>query len=254
MTLDEHERIREAFDQANLFFFREIVLGSFHALGNHLDGADSSLLLLEAIATENPVDAPGEVLGLVRGARTEIAAAKGLLAIVRQHLRPDPRPVECSLLDDIVIPAINIAQRKSQVILQLTCDKSRDFIIMGNAPYLIEALAELFSNAIHAMKTTQRAERKITVTIQPQDQKTVEIKIRDSGAGVDPAIRPRLFHPFITTRRDGAGLGLYFVNLVVQRAGGRVYLQHSAPEEGTTFALELPYLRIKHSSVRQPGA
>jgi len=52
----------------------------------------------------------------------------------------------------------------------------------------------------------------------------VQIDICDEGTGIDPAIRPRLFDPFMSTKRDGVGLGLVNTRSIVERHGGTIEL------------------------------
>lgn len=73
------------------------------------------------------------------------------------------------------------------------------------------------------------------------DARTIDLRISDSGVGMDAATRARIFEPFFTTKAAsaGTGLGLYTVSLLVQQAGGSVVVQ-SAPGEGTIFTVNFP--------------
>jgi signal transduction histidine kinase len=69
----------------------------------------------------------------------------------------------------------------------------------------------------------------------------VTATVRDAGAGVDPAIREKLFERFTTTRHGegGTGLGLAIVRAVAELHGGRAELLETSPQ-GSLFALSLP--------------
>ena len=73
------------------------------------------------------------------------------------------------------------------------------------------------------------------------EQSLVLIEVEDSGVGIDPAIRARLFEPFFTTRQanGGTGLGLSIVRDIVERAEGTLELE-SEPGQGTVFRIYLP--------------
>jgi CheY-like chemotaxis protein len=66
------------------------------------------------------------------------------------------------------------------------------------------------------------------------------IEVQDSGCGMRPEVRDRVFEPFFTTRQgEGMGLGLAICQTMVQEAGGRIAVE-TAPGEGSTFRLWLP--------------
>lgn len=67
------------------------------------------------------------------------------------------------------------------------------------------------------------------------------LAVEDDGPGIDPAVLPRIFEPFFSTKADGkgSGLGLATVEAVARRAGGTVQVE-SVPGRGTRFAVYLP--------------
>ena len=68
----------------------------------------------------------------------------------------------------------------------------------------------------------------------------VEIAISDNGPGVSEHIADELFSPFVTTKRDGQGLGLAIVRKLVQQMNSRVLFERDAAQGQTTFRLLLP--------------
>jgi signal transduction histidine kinase len=69
-------------------------------------------------------------------------------------------------------------------------------------------------------------------------RKALELAIRDSGPGVDPALRRRVFEPFYTTKARGTGLGLAIVERIVQAHGGRISLAET-DAKGAEFRIIL---------------
>jgi two-component system, NtrC family, sensor histidine kinase HydH len=67
----------------------------------------------------------------------------------------------------------------------------------------------------------------------------LRIAVEDSGPGVDPAIRNRLFEPLVTTKQQGIGLGLALVKRIVVRHGGTISYAASA-KGGAAFIVHLP--------------
>ncbi|MBI4473550.1 MAG: HAMP domain-containing histidine kinase [Acidobacteria bacterium] len=98
------------------------------------------------------------------------------------------------------------------------------------------ALMNLIANAAEAMPNGGvldigiRWERNATETV---------IEISDEGVGIDPTVRERLFDPFVTTKREGVGLGLSNTKNVVERHGGTVELL-PRDRRGTRAVIHMP--------------
>ena len=105
--------------------------------------------------------------------------------------------------------------------------------IEGDATQLRQVLRNLLENALHAVGQSGE----ITVRARRGDDR-IELAIADSGPGVEPAIRKRLFEPLISARPGGIGLGLSLVKRFVERHGGSIAY---APEgAGARFVISLP--------------
>jgi len=70
----------------------------------------------------------------------------------------------------------------------------------------------------------------------------VLLVVSDTGYGIPPDIRARIFDPFFSTKAAGTGLGLAVVKGIVEQTGGQVWL-YSEVNQGTTFKIFLPRLR-----------
>jgi len=66
------------------------------------------------------------------------------------------------------------------------------------------------------------------------------IEIHDDGPGLDPAVAARVFEPYISTKRDGMGLGLAICRSIIESHGGRLQLV-PARMGGVSFRIELPF-------------
>lgn len=80
----------------------------------------------------------------------------------------------------------------------------------------------------------------------------VRIAVKDTGPGINPEHRARIFDPYFTTKQHGHGLGLPTVYSIVRRHGGHVEVD-SQPGRGTTFRFWLPALRHAPRSARPPS-
>jgi signal transduction histidine kinase len=101
---------------------------------------------------------------------------------------------------------------------------------------LIQVWTNLVQNALHAMDGT--GVLTVGLAFQPP---WVVVTIDDSGPGVPPEIRDRIFTPFFTTKGpgQGTGLGLGIVHRIVSEHGGEVEVG-DAPGGGARFTVRLP--------------
>ena len=102
----------------------------------------------------------------------------------------------------------------------------------------------------------------IEVTGEPVGSDRVQIRVKDSGVGIDPADRRHLFEPFFTGYdtmhhssgefqfcKGGIGLGLCLVKMFVELHGGTVKVD-SSPGTGSTFTIDLP----RRAVLRKPAS
>jgi two-component system sensor histidine kinase HydH len=95
-------------------------------------------------------------------------------------------------------------------------------------------LSNLVQNAIQASQPGQM------VVISAEDTRDrIEIRVADSGSGIDPEHLESIFNPFFTTKPQGVGLGLALVSKIVDEHGGRISVR-SQKGTGTTFEISLP--------------
>jgi two-component system sensor kinase FixL len=66
----------------------------------------------------------------------------------------------------------------------------------------------------------------------------VEVSVADTGPGIAPEIAERLFQPFVTTKRQGMGVGLSISRTIIEAHGGRLWAE-TIPGGGTVFRLTL---------------
>lgn len=114
---------------------------------------------------------------------------------------------------------------------------------MLDAEQIKRVLVNLIDNAAEAMMLASdraNSDRRIIVsTREIPDRETIELVIADTGPGIPPADRERIFDPYFSTRKRGTGLGLAIVNRIVAEHQGRIRVQENKPR-GTRFIVELP--------------
>ena len=99
-----------------------------------------------------------------------------------------------------------------------------------------QVLINLIRNAVDAMESQVRKE--LTIRISRNGQQ-VRISITDTGCGVPPEMKDRLFHAFATSKATGMGVGLSISRNIVEAHNGRLWFEPN-PSGGTIFHLALP--------------
>ncbi len=92
------------------------------------------------------------------------------------------------------------------------------------------------------------------VVIRTRHQRSegaVLLEVADTGRGISPEARDRLFFPYFSTKRSGTGLGLAIVSRIVTEHGGRVWVEDNVPR-GTRVLVELPV--PPHTAVPTPAS
>jgi PAS domain S-box-containing protein len=98
------------------------------------------------------------------------------------------------------------------------------------------ALVNLIENALQAMPEGGR----LTVSVAPdQGDGSVVLSVQDTGTGLSPEVRARLFEPYFSTKSSGTGLGLAIVQRAVQAHRGQIEVD-SGRGRGTTIRIRLP--------------
>ncbi len=101
-----------------------------------------------------------------------------------------------------------------------------------------QVLLNLLNNALQAV--SQLSEKWVRVKIY-SDNKILKVSVTDSGRGILPDFHEKIFQPFFTTIEagKGTGLGLSVSRGIVERHGGRIYIEPSCPN--TQIVVELPH-------------
>ncbi len=122
-------------------------------------------------------------------------------------------------------------------------------IVVGDPDRLREAVANLITNALEAMREGGGTLTLLTEALAPGpgpaaggatgSPSAVAVTVADTGPGIEPDILDQIFSPFFTTKAYGSGVGLATVQKIVTGHGGRVEVSNEAGR-GATFRIVLP--------------
>ena len=150
-----------------------------------------------------------------------------------EPLRPEPCDLE-ALVRETVAPYVQAPPTGVHVSVEIADGLP---LIRADARLLKRTLLNLVENALHAVNGAGSV--KINVREGPNGVRSVEVAVADTGVGVEPELKERIFEPYFSTRAAGTGLGLAIAKKVVEDHGGSIVLE-SEPGRGTTVRMRLP--------------
>ncbi|KLI62911.1 sensor histidine kinase [Aurantiacibacter marinus] len=112
-----------------------------------------------------------------------------------------------------------------------------DQIVLVDAIQIQQVLVNLIRNALEAMQGSTI--KRLQITSSLHSERSIMIIIADSGPGLDKHVAERLFHPFVSTKETGMGLGLSICHTIVTAHGGKIWAGAS-DLGGTQFHFTLP--------------
>ena len=111
--------------------------------------------------------------------------------------------------------------------------------VKGDRVQLQQVLLNLILNAVEAMSAVHDGVRELLLSTEQSETYGVLVAVRDSGPGIDPKHRERVFDAFYTTKSSGVGMGLSICRSIIGVHGGRVWVEENEPR-GAVFRFTLP--------------
>lgn len=145
-----------------------------------------------------------------------------------------PTPVkemtQINALFDDCLRVMNPILKSEKIELINEINSSRSILIDKNQ--MEQVIINLITNSIYALKG--KREKQLFLSSYTENNRFFII-ISDNGKGIDPEIQDKIFLPFFTTRKDGAGIGLTLSKNIIEAHGG--YLSYQTDEDKTSFVI-----------------
>jgi two-component system nitrogen regulation sensor histidine kinase NtrY len=164
----------------------------------------------------------------------EVVTLQGMVDEFSRYARmPRPRPTSVDL-SRLVGETLHLYRDlKPGVTVEAEVDGGLSGVLI-DGEQIKRALINLLDNAVEATEAPGR----VTVSAQPVNGH-LEIQVADTGRGIPPESKEKLFLPYFSTKGRGTGLGLAIVHRIVTDHHGSIRVEDNVPR-GTVFTLELP--------------
>ncbi len=145
-------------------------------------------------------------------------------------------------VDDIITNIAKNSQQQGDLIKLVY--QPHDLFIEADKSRITQVISNILDNAVKFTKANLNKEEGvgiININAEKADGQAI-VSIKDTGIGVDPEIKSRLFEKFASKSFQGTGLGLYICKRIVQAHGGKIWAHNNTDGKGATFSFSLPLL------------
>lgn len=230
----EHEVAAQMRHTEKMVALGELVAGVAHEINNPLTGisAFAQLLLEEDLAPEQR-----EAVQLIKRESDRATTVIRDLLLFSRKEGAAAGPVDINALLEQTVRLRAYQLRNANVEVTLLLDPTNPQV-QGDRQKLQQVLLNVIVNAEHAMESKPNA-RLLLRSAREGDR--VVLDATDSGVGMSPEVRRRVFEPFYTTKPPGVGtgLGMSVSYGIIQQHDGTIEA-HSEPGVGTTISITLP--------------
>jgi signal transduction histidine kinase len=109
--------------------------------------------------------------------------------------------------------------------------------ILADRTQIQQVIMNFILNAFLAMDKVSQNDRTVSIT-ELTDNEYVTVSVRDKGRGIEDAIMDKIFKPFVTTRKEGTGIGLAISHSIIQDHQGTIWAENM-PDGGAKFSFRL---------------
>ena len=179
------------------------------------------------------------MLRLFEGAHSELMRVNEMVQDLLDYGRTQTPHLEVKNASEILVKSCEEISRRhaSKGIRILSEETDKEFPIRVEPNLLVRALVNLLENALEA--AGPRGEIRVGAGYHLQNRDEIVLWIQDSGPGIPEENLKKIFSPYFTTKKSGAGLGLALVQKWVIEMGGKIQV-NNVPGGGARFELTFP--------------
>jgi len=177
----------------------------------------------------------------------EVSTLASLVNEFSQFVRFPAAKLALASVNTIVLEAVEVfSGRLDGITLKTNLTKNLP-TVRADAGLVRSVVVNLIDNAAEALESSSF--REITVSTKAlADADAVEISVADTGHGISPEDKDKLFLPHFSTKDRGTGLGLAIAARIIAEHGGSIHVEDNFPV-GSRFVIELPVAELTPASV-----
>ena len=220
-----------------------------HEINNPLASVTNLLYLVGTAATLRESKQYGET------AAKELARVSELVNLALRFYRDPTKPTMVRITDVVDSALMMYQSRLAGIVVER--DFRENSPVLAKAGELRHVVLNLIGNALEAIERDGKLTIRVSNTREVRNgaRRGVRLTIADTGSGIQPGIRPKIFDPFVSTKGETrTGLGLWMSSEIVRRHGGTIKVKSRvSPFSGTVFSVFLP-LQIEANGHHENGA
>jgi nitrogen fixation/metabolism regulation signal transduction histidine kinase len=224
---------------------------SSQRLSRYLERHRASLTTQSLTTPSLTTNDPPELVRLVSECSSlierEVGALETLVGEFSQFARFPTAKLSSASPNEIVTEAIGVFGGRLEGIVVRT-DLAPDLpAIRADGELLRRVIVNLIDNAAESMEGSSLKELLLRTRLN-SDRETVEIIVADSGHGISPQDKDKLFLPHFSTKDRGTGLGLAIASRIMAEHNGSIRVEDNFPI-GARFILQLPMMEVAAAAV-----
>ena len=229
---------RELIREDRLLRMVELTAALSHELNQPLTGILYSAQAGKQFLQSGKLD-PVQALEIFDNIIDDDKRAGGIISSIKNLMKLENRDMEKADLGSVIQDAVKIfdaeaTKRKIRLIYKLPVNP-----IYVNADKIMieQVLLNFIYNAAIAMQNTDPEKKLIELKILLKNGNVI-VSVRDWGPGIDNSIRDKLFRSFVTTRKNGFGIGLAVSRSIMEKHKGEIWADNM-PDGGAQFSFSL---------------